>query len=105
MYQSLPNKYRPLLFKDLVGQEQNQRFFKSLISHGQISRNIVLAGYFGSSKCVSMDTLIYTDRGLVPISEISDNRNPDTFSKVSGWSVCNINGDLEPISQFYYLSS
>lgn len=102
MYQSLPNKYRPLLFKDLVGQEQNQKFFKSLIAHGQISRNIVLAGYFGSSKCVSMDTLIYTDRGLVPISEISDNRNPDTFSKVSGWSVCNINGDLEPISQFYY---
>lgn len=102
MYQSLPNKYRPLLFKDLVGQEQNQKFFKSLIAHGQISRNIVLAGFFGSSKCVSMGTLIYTDRGLIPISQVSDNRNPDTFSSVQGISICNLNGELEPISQFYY---
>lgn len=50
MYQSLPNKYRPILFDELVGQSHNQKFFKSLIAHGQISRNIVLAGFFGSSK-------------------------------------------------------
>lgn len=50
MFQSLPIKYRPVLFSELVGQEHNQKFFKSLIAHGQISRNIVLAGFFGSSK-------------------------------------------------------
>ena len=47
---SLPNKYRPILFSELVGQDFNQKFFKSLIAQGQISRNIVLAGFFGSSK-------------------------------------------------------
>lgn len=102
MYQSLPNKYRPILFKDLVGQEHNQRFFKALIRNGQTSRNIALAGHFGSSKCVTMDTLVYTNKGIIPISEISDNRNPDTFSAVSDCSVCNIDGEMESISQFYY---
>ena len=102
VYQSLPNKYRPILFKDLVGQNHNQKFFKSLIANGQISRNIVLAGFFGSSKCVTMDTLIYTNKGLIPISQVSDNRIPDTFTPVHGISICNLNGELEPISQFYY---
>lgn len=50
---SLANKYRPVLFKDLVGQEQNQKFFKALIANGQISRNVVLSGAYGSSKTSS----------------------------------------------------
>lgn len=55
--QSLPLKYRPLIFEDLVGQELNSRFLSTLITKGQIGKNLILFGPFGSSKTSS--TRIY----------------------------------------------
>ena len=50
---SLPLKYRPERFEDLVGQDINVKFLSALIQKGQIGKNIILYGAYGSSKTTS----------------------------------------------------
>ena len=45
-----PLKYRPLKFENLIGQDMASKFLSELIKKGQIARNIVLHGPFGSGK-------------------------------------------------------
>lgn len=51
--ESLPLKYRPLAFEQLVGQETTARHLAALIRRGQIGKNIILAGGYGSGKTTS----------------------------------------------------
>ena len=48
--QSLTLKYRPKIFEDILGQKMNNKFLSTLIKRGQIGRNIILHGPWGSSK-------------------------------------------------------
>lgn len=56
----------------------------------------------GLGKCVTPDTLIETNKGMVPIGmlrPVSD-MMPDTFHPVVGWSV-RIGSDMVPVKSFY----
>lgn len=48
--QSLTLKYRPTVFEDVVGQEVNNKFLSTLIKRGQIGKNLILYGPYGSGK-------------------------------------------------------
>lgn len=50
---SLPLKYRPQTFETLVGQETIARYLSALIKRGQLGRNIILSGEYGSGKSSS----------------------------------------------------
>ena len=50
---SLPDKYRPKVFSDLVGQDHVQKYLSTLIKRGPISRNIIFYGPWGSGKTTS----------------------------------------------------
>lgn len=50
---NLALKYRPLRFEDLVGQEVPAKLLSTLIKRGQQSRNVILAGSWGSGKSSS----------------------------------------------------
>lgn len=47
---NLPLKYRPMKFDELRGQGETAKFLKNLIKRGQIKRNIILYGQYGSGK-------------------------------------------------------
>jgi adenosylcobalamin-dependent ribonucleoside-diphosphate reductase len=53
------------------------------------------------SKCVSLHSLISTSKGLIPLGEISNNREKDSFAPVKEMSVLTQNG-IKPIKSFYY---
>jgi len=56
----------------------------------------------GIGKCVREDTLITTDRGLVPIRELNPGlTEPDTTAPVEGSSVV-VGGKVLPIKNFYF---
>lgn len=64
--------------------------------------NGLIALETGVGKCVRGDTLILTDRGLVPISEMNPGvTTPDTDVPVKGWKVF-LDGDWVDVSRFYY---
>lgn len=50
---SLPLKYRPERFEDLIGQETIARYLASLIKRGGIGKNLILSGAYGSGKSSS----------------------------------------------------
>ena len=52
MHNSLPIKYRPLTYEDIVGQDIFVRFLRAL-SKKQIGRNLILYGPWGSGKTSS----------------------------------------------------
>lgn len=50
MVQPLALKYRPLRFEDILGQDRLVRGASLLIRKGQLSRNLVIAGSYGTGK-------------------------------------------------------
>jgi len=64
-------KYRPLVFSDVLGQEGNIKVLQSRLKEGKaFDTSYIFAGGHGCGKCVRGDTLVPTDRGLVPISTL-----------------------------------
>lgn len=56
----------------------------------------------GLGKCVTRDTLIETQRGLVPVGQLQPcDMMPDTFSSVEGWQV-RLGDEMVPVKSFYY---
>jgi len=53
------------------------------------------------SKCISLDTLILTDKGWIKLGDISGNREEDTFTPVENLSVITEQG-VQPVKSFYY---
>jgi len=67
----------------------------------------VFAKYVDSSvsKCIAKGTLINTNRGIIPIENLSnfDYSTPDTFSDTNNdYKVLDENGDLKSITKHYY---
>lgn len=56
--ESLPLKYRPQRFEDLVGQDVLARYLSSLIKRGQVAKHLIVYGQYGSGKTSS--SRIYT---------------------------------------------
>ena len=55
------------------------------------------------SKCLVEGTLITTDKGILPIESVSDNRIVDRFSKPNNdYKILDENGDLKSITNHYY---
>lgn len=54
-----------------------------------------------SSKCVSLDTRINTNKGLLKIKDISNNRKYDTFQEVKDLNV-STNSSNKSVKSFYY---
>jgi intein/homing endonuclease len=52
------------------------------------------------SKCVSGDTLVLTDNGLIPIAEISDFREPDAFENLE--MTIRTSHGIDKSDSFYY---
>lgn len=62
----------------------------------------VLGDDTGIGKCVTGDTLIQTNRGLVPIRHIApEAKDPDTFTPVEDWKVWT-GFEWASVKQFYY---
>lgn len=62
----------------------------------------VLALDTGIGKCCEENTMISTNKGLVPIKELNPNiTTPDTLVPISGWGVV-VDGKELPIKNFYY---
>lgn len=62
----------------------------------------VIALDTGVGKCVTGDTLVWTNQGLLPIRDINPGIvSPDTAQVVDGWSVI-LEGEHLPIRSFYY---
>jgi len=53
MSESLVQKYRPIRFEDILGQDINNRLLSNFIKLGYIGKNIILHGPFGASKTSS----------------------------------------------------
>lgn len=88
-----PPKFAPDLF---TKQKQAISWLESKGFNGLVALDT------GIGKCVKHDTLICTDRGLVPIRDMNPGLTiPDTQANVDGWSVL-VGGERLPVIAFYY---
>jgi len=73
-----------------------------MVLHLLAMNNFVVGDDTGLGKCVTRDTLIDTNQGLVPIGTLQPERHqmPDTFEPVKGWQV-RIGDELVPVKSFY----
>jgi DNA polymerase III subunit gamma/tau len=63
--------YRPLLFSDVLGQEGTIQVLKSRLRKGTaLNTSYIFSGGHGRGKCVRGNTLVPTDKGLVPIESL-----------------------------------
>lgn len=64
-------RYRPLRFGDVLGQEGAVQVLKArLLKDTGLDTSYLFCGGHGQGKCVRGDTLVSTDRGLVPIQAL-----------------------------------
>ncbi len=62
-------RYRPMRFSDVLGQTGAVEVLKARLAKGTaFDTSYIFSGGHGQGKCVRGDTLVPTDRGLVPIS-------------------------------------
>ena len=68
---SLDTRYRPSTYADVLGQRETIQILKQYVSTGAgFHQSYLFAGPWGSGKCVTGDTLVPTDKGLVPIRSL-----------------------------------
>jgi DNA polymerase III subunit gamma/tau len=60
----------------------------------------MFSGPSGTGKCVSLDTYIYTKKGLVKLGSVSGNRESDTFSDLN-MEIASTNG-VNIANKYYY---
>lgn len=70
---SLPVMYRPKSLTDFIGNEHIKKVISGYFKNRQLVKTWLLLGDTGSGKCVSGDTLIPTDNGLIPIKKLVGN--------------------------------
>lgn len=65
---------------------------------------MVLGDATGLGKCVTGDTLLATDRGLLPIAALApvDDLRPDTFHEPAFPARVRVGRDLVPVKRFYW---
>lgn len=74
-----------------------------MVVHLMAMRRFIVGDDTGLGKCVTPDTLIDTNQGLVPIGSLQPDPYmvPDTFEGVEGWEV-RIGNDRVPVRSFYF---
>ena len=103
-------KPTPLLRSEILGmdgkpQPLRLRYYQVQgVFHLLMMRRMVLGDGTGLGKCVTGDTLIATDRGLLPIWQLAPKceLTPDTFYPLSVPTKVVLEGRLVPIKQFYW---
>jgi DNA polymerase III delta prime subunit len=74
-------KYRPLKFTDVLGQEGAVAILKSRLKAGTaLNTSYIFSGGHGQGKCVRGDTLVPTDRGLLPIQKLMGEHQIDPIN-------------------------
>lgn len=75
---ALDTQYRPLKFDDVIGQESTVKVLKRFVETGTgFHQSYLFCGGFGSGKCVVGDTLVPTDKGVVPIQSLMGSNQVD----------------------------
>jgi DNA polymerase III subunit gamma/tau len=68
---SLDTHYRPKGWDDVLGQESTKKVLRRFVASGAgFRQSYLFAGAWGSGKCVTGDTLIPTNKGIVPIKSL-----------------------------------
>lgn len=101
---SLNQKYRPSKLSEVQGQDYVKEVIKKIAENpDNVTRSIILCGGYGVGKCVSGDTYIKSDKGLVRIKDLFKGLElkPDTFYPVNNLNVL-VNNNKESISHLYY---
>ncbi len=95
---------RPVRFGDFTGQrkivENLEVFIQAAKTRAEALDHVLLFGPPGLGKCITADSLILTDRGLVPFDEILPPGLAAGESTTCEVRVCGIDG-LEPASHLY----
>lgn len=72
---ALDTRYRPLQFEDVIGQPGTVKVLRRFVTTGTgFHQSYLFCGGHGSGKCVVGDTLVPTDRGMVPIRSLMGQR-------------------------------
>lgn len=69
--QTLAVKYRPKKFEDVTSQSDTIAILKNQLKSGHIRNAYLFAGASGCGKALSLDTKIITNRGVIPIGELT----------------------------------
>lgn len=98
----------PLMRDSFVGLDGRERPIRLRyyqvqgVMHLLAMKRFLLGDDTGLGKCVTPDTLVPTNRGLVRLREMNPGgMAPDTFAPISGWRV-SVGGQLLPVKNFYY---
>lgn len=65
-------KYRPKKLEELAGHKQIISGIRGMLKAKDVPNAFMLVGPSGTGKCVTGDTVIYTNRGLQPIKDLID---------------------------------
>lgn len=103
-------KPTPLLrttYLALDGEEKpiQLRYYQvQMIFHLLTMRNFIVGEDTGLGKCQPYNSLILTDRGLIPMGEIEDwsEMEPDSFRPMSRPVHVLVDGECLPVKRFYY---
>lgn len=81
-----------------------RNYQKQMVINLLYQKRFVIGEDPGLGKCVTGDTLIQTDEGLVPIQDMHDwsHMKPDSFEKITHpWRVA-VGSETLPVKNFYY---
>lgn len=103
-------KPTPMMRQEIVGYDKQPvplklRYYQSQgIYHLLMMKRMVLGDGTGLGKCVTGDTLLTTDQGLIPISSLAppEDLQPDTFYEPAFPAKVWVNGKLVPVRRFYW---
>jgi DNA polymerase III subunit gamma/tau len=75
---ALDTKYRPKHFTDVIGQDGSVKVLRQFVRSGTgFHQSYLFCGFHGSGKCITGDTLVPTNRGLVPIVSLMGSNQVD----------------------------
>lgn len=78
----LYKKYRPSDFDEMIGNEGVIKSIKSKLEKNNLPHFIILAGNPGTGKCITGDSLIMTEDGIVPIEKYKTDINGFTDKQI-----------------------
>lgn len=90
---ALSLKHRPKNIDDLIGQDIAVRQVKGMLKSGRIVRSYLIYGPHGSGKCITGDSIVATEDGLIPIKDlysnakIGYNKYPKKIVGVKGFDI------------------
>ena len=107
--QGLTLKPSPFMTTEIKALDGTVKPFKlrdyqvQMVFHLLTMPRFIVGDDTGLGKCITRDTLIETQRGLVPVGQLQPRSDmlPDTFEPVEGWQV-RLGSEMVPVKSFYY---